>query len=111
MSVFASRLVKGLLTLNAASLIRASRFGVKDVYKRLRLSYDTMSPFGTADSGLGPQPLIPCIVANYCKGHGLEIGPGNNPRCDPDRTVFLDKFRWEESSIRIDIVSDASTIP
>ena len=88
----ASSIYKTLLTVNVASLIRASRFGVRDVAKRLRKSYKTISPFGTIDSGLEPEPLIPCIVGNYCRGHGLEIGPGNSPCCDPERTVFLDKF-------------------
>ena len=107
----ASAIFKTAITVNVASLIRASRFGVRDVAKRLRKSYRTISPFGTVESGLEPEPLIPCIVGNYCKGHGLEIGPGNNPRCDPERTVFLDKFPSRYDRVKIDIISDASLIP
>ena len=107
----ASSIYKALLTVNVASLIRASRFGVRDVAKRLRKSYKTISPFGTIDSGLEPEPLIPCIVGNYCKGYGLEIGPGGYPRCDPERTVLLDKFPGRYGPVKVDIVSDASSIP
>ena len=109
--MLASRLIRALLALNLASLIRASRFGFNDAYKRLKTTYSTMSPFGTAESGLEPEFLVTCIVDNYCKGHGLEIGPGNYPRCDPQRTVFLDKFPSEQDWVRVDIVSDATTIP
>ena len=109
--VTASSIYKTLLTVNVASLIRASRFGVRDVAKRLRKSYKTISPFGTIDSGLEPEPLIPCIVGNYCKGHGLEIGPGGNPRCDPERTVLLDKFPGRYGPVKVDIVSDAVPFP
>jgi SAM-dependent methyltransferase len=107
----APRLIRGLLALNVAFLIRASRFGFKDAYKRLKITYSTMSPFGTAEEGLEPERLIKCIVENYCKGHGLEIGPGSNPSCDPDHTVFLDKFPSKEAWFKIDIISDATSIP
>lgn len=108
----ASSICKTLLTVNVASLIRAGRFGVKDVAQRLRKSYKTINPFGTIDSGLEPEPLISCIVGNFCRGQGVEIGPGNNPRCNPERTVFVDKFPVKDAWWgKVNIVSDASRLP
>ena len=109
----ASAIGKALITVNVASLIRATRFGAKNVSKRLRKSYSIISPFGSLDSGLEPDELIPCIVGNYCKGQGLEIGPGDNPRCDPEpqRSFSMTNFPYKTSRVKIDIVSDAWTIP
>ena len=57
-------------------------------------------------------PLIKPLIKRYCKGRGLEIGAGKYPYCDPENTIFLDKYtNNKDGTPNPDIVSDASNIP
>ena len=56
--------------------------------------------------------LIRELVNVYCKGNGLEVGPGKIPYCNPETTETLDKFTDNgDATFRPDIISDASIIP
>ena len=55
--------------------------------------------------------MIKILVTYYCKGEGIEIGPGDHPYCDPSTTLFLDKYNNQyPDGPKIDIQADASTI-
>jgi SAM-dependent methyltransferase len=47
------------------------------------------------------------ILGQYCHGRGIEIGPGDNPYCDHQNTIFVDKFQ----NGNIDVVSEADNLP
>lgn len=48
----------------------------------------------------------------YCRGSGIEIGPGSRPYGHPGNTVFLDKYPASGSGLlRPDIIGDAAHLP
>lgn len=52
------------------------------------------------------------LIYRYCKGNGIEIGPGNAPYGRRSNTLYLDKYEhFQSNSFKLDIVSDAATIP
>jgi SAM-dependent methyltransferase len=56
--------------------------------------------------------IIRPLICNYCAGQGLEIGPGKKPYCNPETTLFLDKFTDnKDATPEPDIISDANIIP
>jgi SAM-dependent methyltransferase len=56
--------------------------------------------------------LVHKLVKQYCKGKGLEIGPGKHPYCNPATTLFLDKhIDNRDGADNVDIISDATSIP
>ena len=77
-----------------------------------------MDPLGTVEARpetrkiKNKYPFITKMVARFCVGSGLEIGPGNIPFCDPDRTEFLDKTAAGYGCpYPINIICDADHIP
>jgi SAM-dependent methyltransferase len=60
----------------------------------------------------GKKMIIPSLIANYCTGSGLEIGPGKKPYCDPRNTKYLDKhLSHKDGCTNPDIVATADQIP
>lgn len=60
------------------------------------------------DSG----PVIRPLIARYCIGKGLEIGPGKSPQCPPDRTEYLDKHTENaDGTPNANIIAEADSIP
>jgi len=56
--------------------------------------------------------IIRPLISSYCTGQGLEIGPGKKPYCNPETTLFLDKFTDnKDGTPEPDIISDANHIP
>lgn len=52
------------------------------------------------------------VVARYCLGHGIEIGPGRKPYGPRERTKYLDKHTSNKDGMpEPDYVSDAARIP
>lgn len=112
------QLIKESLALNPAFLVRAARVGRADAVQRLLAAYQTIDPFGpvpkigTSSQAAAFRPSVSQIVSAYCENHGLEIGPGDHPRCDPSRTEFLDKHGCRNNyPHQINIVADANHIP
>lgn len=55
---------------------------------------------------------IPVLVRRYCRGRGVEIGPGGNPYCSRANTVFVDKnIRNAHGMPDADIIADAASVP
>lgn len=56
--------------------------------------------------------ITPLLVSHYCKGNGIEIGPGSVPYGRRSNTIYLDKYEhFQHTPFKLDIVSDAATIP
>lgn len=52
------------------------------------------------------------LVSRYCKGKGIEVGPGSAPYGKRSNTIYLDKYEYYQSKfLKLDIVADAATIP
>lgn len=52
------------------------------------------------------------LIARFCVGRGIEIGPGRSPLCSRSNTIFLDRFTDnQDATVRPDIVSDAARLP
>ena len=47
------------------------------------------------------------LIKQYCRGKGVEIGPGSAPYSRHPQTISIDKF----PSIRVDIIGDTASIP
>ena len=47
------------------------------------------------------------LIKHYCRGRGVEIGPGSAPYSRQPQTILIDKF----PSIGVDIVGDIASIP
>jgi len=70
---------------------------------------------------LNPNKIVRCFLGNlitriiikkYCRGQGIEVGPGSNPYCNHANTIYADKFgRKDPKSPTPDIICDASSIP
>jgi SAM-dependent methyltransferase len=61
---------------------------------------------------LPPAPQTFQLIGRYCRGQGLEIGPGLSPYCDPKTTMFLEKHPQAANGYRsAQIVADANEIP
>jgi SAM-dependent methyltransferase len=103
--------------MNLGFLVRGYRHGIRDAVGRLRESaylLDALDVYAhpSGDRAKSWLPQVCNIVAQYCVGRGLEIGPGSAPYCDPSRTVFADKHpEYWNSSVKIDYVCDAGSIP
>ena len=55
--------------------------------------------------------LLNILVDRYCTGRGLEIGPGNRPYGDRERTEFLDQYEHYEKDFTLAMVAEATAIP
>jgi SAM-dependent methyltransferase len=107
------------LTVNLGVLVVLLRAGPREALDRLRRSYAELQPFrkgisrlGRRGPALGGACAITAVVAGYCRGRGLEIGPGSRPYCPHDRTEYLDRFPDRaEGCVMPDIVADAQAIP
>lgn len=52
------------------------------------------------------------LIDRYCKGYGIEIGPGSLPYGGRETTVYFDKYDYYvKKDFKLDIVSDAASIP
>jgi len=52
------------------------------------------------------------LISRYCKGNGIEIGPGSVPYGRRSNTIYLDKYKhFQHKPLKLDIVSDAANIP
>ncbi len=53
------------------------------------------------------------IITHYTSGLGCEIGPGVNPQCPKERTVFVDRYRQyiPGHPIALDTQADAADLP
>jgi len=52
------------------------------------------------------------VIARYCQGCGLEIGPGANPQTDPARTLYIDRYtQYLGQPMIVDVVADAERLP
>lgn len=45
------------------------------------------------------------LIDRYCKGKGLEIGPGSAPYCELEDTVYVDKFYNDDRFLSVDASS------
>jgi SAM-dependent methyltransferase len=99
----AQNLGKFVLALNLGSVLRALRFGPGDFQNQLRQVFEFSNPF--EDRG-----DIAAMVQTYCSGEGIEVGPGDNPYCPPERTVFVDKFTGAGSGT-VRKIEDAWKLP
>ena len=110
-----SRTLKGALTLNLAFFMRAARVGLRDALEGLAAAYDRMQPFGPARRWrlMYEFSTIPPLAQKYCRGRGIEIGPGPEPYCDPRTTMLLDRFPnyRDGGKARIDVVAEAFELP
>lgn len=99
------------MAVNLGALVRLARFGVGDLRQRLRDTYEVLDPFESRDrvTRLPSSHDIDIMVRSYCTGQGVEIGPGSNPYCPPDRTIFADKF--EHSGMNARIIENAWQLP
>jgi SAM-dependent methyltransferase len=105
-----SRLARGVLATNGAFLLRGLRFGMGDALFRLALAYDALDPF-TKQPLVSPSTLRR-LLPRYCQGRGVEVGPGNQPLCDPANTLFVDKFASHRNrQLQVNILADAHAIP
>jgi SAM-dependent methyltransferase len=65
-----------------------------------------------ARARLVPEIQVHQLIGRYCRGQGLEIGPGTHPYCSPKTTKFLEKHPDSlDGYPRPDIVADATNIP
>ena len=56
--------------------------------------------------------LISCyLVSRYCRGKGLEIGPGTAPYSRSPKTVYVDRFLTRRASAHEFVTADASSLP
>lgn len=55
--------------------------------------------------------LTHMALATYCRGRGVEVGPGIRPY-GPTGTIFVDRLHeWTGAVIQIDAISDAVALP
>ena len=112
-------LVYAVLTVNLGFVVIMLRAGPREALDRLRRSYAEMQPFqkgifrlSRRGPNMGGACAISAVVTGYCKGKGLEVGPGSRPYCPAERTDYLDRFPdREKGCVAPDIVADASDIP
>ncbi len=79
-------------------------------HPELQTGFQNLSSSSTAPDKF-PEIIKP-LIKRYCKGKGLEIGAGKHPYCDPENTLFLDKYTDnKDGTPEPDIISDASQIP
>lgn len=65
-----------------------------------------------AKRALTGSPSLSRLVARFCEGRGIEVGPGKNPYCSANNTVFLDKHTDNKCGMpNPDFVADANRIP
>ena len=98
------KLGKGILALNLAALIRLVRFGWADFRKSLTEISMRSDPFEVRDD-------ISRLVATYCQGRGVEVGPGEHPYCDPARTIFVDKYDKTPKHLSVQKIENAWALP
>ncbi|MHC4861199.1 MAG: hypothetical protein ACYTDY_14040 [Planctomycetota bacterium] len=100
----------GIMSVNLAFVVVLLRSGLREAAARLRLGYRELRPFDSAP--VHPANDIRDLVQKYCRGHGLEIGPGQNPYCDHSHTNYVDRFPGRrEGCVPPDMVADACGIP
>ena len=52
------------------------------------------------------------FLKRYCRGQGLEIGPGKAPYSLRDQTIYLDRFKIQAGGrINVDVLADAGQVP
>jgi SAM-dependent methyltransferase len=104
MAISARHLAKGLLAINLGSLVRLLRYGAQDFRESLVETFEVVDPGKVRDD-------ISRLVATYCVGQGVEVGPGTRPYCDPARTVFVDKFDRARNRLTVQRIEDAWILP
>jgi SAM-dependent methyltransferase len=77
-------IIKILLGTNPSSIIRLFRFGPSDALPKIAECYRVVDPFGVVGSvrgGKWPSETSKCrdTFVKYCKGNGIDIGPGGDP--------------------------------
>jgi SAM-dependent methyltransferase len=100
---------KGIVAANLAFFWVAARLGMREALLRLSKAYDAL----LAPSRPPLQSVsIRGLANHYCSGHGLEVGPGRSPICEPENAKFLDKYPGRHSDgVAIDYVCEAFDIP
>ena len=79
-------------------------------HPELQQGFQNLSSSSTTSDKI-PEIIKP-LIKRYCKGKGLEIGAGKHPYCNPENTLFLDKYTDnKDGTPEPDIISDASQIP
>ncbi len=92
------------LSLNLGSALRMLRFGPGDFRNRLRQIFELSDPFECRSD-------IAAMVRAYCAGQGVEVGPGDNPYCPPERTVYVDKFERAGKGMTVRKIENAWQLP
>ncbi|MCX6901551.1 MAG: methyltransferase domain-containing protein [Verrucomicrobia bacterium] len=95
---------KLVLSLNLGSVLRVLRFGPGDFRNRLREIFELSNPFECRSD-------ITTMVRTYCTGKGIEVGPADNPYCDPANTVFVDKFERAGQGMAVQKIENAWQLP
>ena len=87
--------------------IESGLYLIRRVVRRLRRWTRTLSSRSLKDGGLTDH-----LVDRYCRGRGLEVGPGHRPYGPLGRTLFLDNLEaWSGRPLQVDIVAHAQDLP
>ena len=60
--------------------------------------------YGKLTHKLARRRFTRMLVARYCKGNGIEIGPGSVPYGKATNTIYLDKFeQFQHKPFKLDV--------